>query len=412
MSCNHSNDNNVGSGTSPISNTNCRCTCNCNCGGAGVSPISEISPIFTCPPKKEVCCNGIHIPCFNRCTARTALNYVDSIFDIKKGEATAVTADFRVPLTGPGAQEANLISNFTSNNVWCNREFSPSPNAKFIVESAAARVISVAPCRPFDNDDIEINCKPLTSAQSVTAISPNLYQINLGEFASQIFFDDCRNGAKANIRIKPFKIGYTIQYTLCGTVIDGNCAYKFFIRFNDTNRCSLREEAGEMGEHYHQEPGLGAEAFLGARNVPDDFAMDLFNFDNNEVRDFVPPLPPKHHHDENCDKISSFVRGLCIPRRASIFPPYINLVYSYDVDFFNCVSIKYHRGMGPIAGAGLQDAQLDGLGCNPCPPCPTFGYFEIRGTSIITPSVLAESVRPIRALSLINPVEDPTFTED
>lgn len=402
MSCNFSNDNNVGSRT----NVTCNCANNSN-----TLATADISPLFTCPPKKEVCCSGIKVPCFNRCSTKTVLNYVDSVFDIKKGEATAIAVDFEIPLTGRGAQEANLISNFVaSSSCCCTREFIPSPSARFIVESASAKLLSIAPCRPFDNDDIEINCKPLTTGQSIRTITPNFVQIDLGEFAPQVNFNSCPNGANASIKVKPFKVGFTIRYTICGTVIDHNCHYKFFIQFDDTKEC-------------HKEKREDLREFIGEQNFPmgpqdsplfNQDGLDLpLEFLNNELDSNFQPSSDdcrkhddckKHDehkkHEERCDKISSFIKAICIPRRASIFSPFINLVYNYSVDLFDCIDIEF-RGKRSFG----SDDQFGSDGCH-----PNFGEFKIKGTSIITPSVFAESVQPIRAISLVNPVEDSTFT--
>lgn len=377
MSYKCSNDNNVESVISDLTNGGCNC------------------PVYNCPPKPNTCCNGNGLKNvrFNPNNIQPILTYADTVFDVQNGESTSIGVPFRIPLGGPGARDFDTVIHYTACDQCCNMcNFVPGPDAEFNVCSAEARILSVEPARQLSSNDIKVNCDSLFADQSLDKESANFYQLYLGTFDPSVDNAVCptTQGRNASISIKPYKLKYIIQYTICGTVTDEGQTYKFFIQ---------------------------------TRNK----------------RPFITE-----------DSVLNFVRQICIPKQASIFAPYVNLLFNYEVELVDCVRIKEVR-RGPKPGCnylqmdeengnygecgdahenfgeihyendvddiddinalnlggheefGLSDDDLE------CGRRRREGRFEIVGTAILEPTLHAEAVRPEKVVTIANVIPDPNY---
>lgn len=375
MSCKCSNDNNVESVISDLTNGGCNC------------------PVYNCPPKPNTCCNGngLRNIRFNSNNVQPVLTYADTVFDVQEGESTSIGVPFRIPLGGPGARDYDTVIHYTACGQCCNIcNFVPGPDAVFNVCSAEARIISVEPAKQLCSSDIKVNCDSLFADQSLDKESANFYELYLGSFDPAVDNAACPNtqGRNASISIKPYKLKYIIQYTICGTVTDEGQTYKFFI----------------------------------------------------QTRNKRPMITE--------DPVLNFIRQICIPKQASIFAPYVNLLFNYEVELVDCVRIREVRRM-PKAGCeypgmdeeheykgygdahedfgeihyendvdevedinalnlgreefGLSDEDVEGFRRR------REGRFEIVGTAILEPTLHAEAVRPVKVVTIANVIPDANY---
>lgn len=386
---NNSNDNTVRNMLKDLTNDGCSC------------------PTYTCPQRKNTCCNGngLRNVRFNPNNVQPILTYSDTIFDVQDGEATSVAVPFRIPFGGRRnggnggngriggngfnpADNYDTIVHYTNCNSCCQAcNFVPSENAIFNVCSAQVNIISAEPARDLTSDDIKVNCENLFADQSLDKESSNFYELFLGSFDPELDNAQCPNtqGRNASISINRYKLKYVIQLTICGTVTDNGQTYKFFIQTRNSR-----------------------------------------------------PLKTE-------DSVFNFIKQICIPKQASIFAPFVNLVFSYDVELVDCISISRRRRGGHrlendcscncscndednlnesidlseinfendmnLNGFDLQninDADLNGFNFNDDVNGRS-GAFEIVGTAIIEPKIHAEAIRPVKTVTIANIIQDPDF---
>lgn len=383
------------------------------CASKLLTNFGRICPEFNCPCPKPMCCNGngarsANFDCNN---LNKVLTYSDTIFDMKKGESTSIAIPFSIPLkcttaTGNhhGLNPYTTIVKYSrcpNDNARCccgeDCGYVPSPNAVFEVGSASVRILSIRPKDPLTTESVKVNCTSLFSDQALDEISPNFYQLRLGNFTPEVNNNQCpcSAGMCASITINPFQLQYVFEYTFCGTVIDGCKSYRFYIK---------------------------------------SINCDPLNTSNS---------------------VYNYIKGICIPKQATIYPPYVDISFGYTANIIDCVQIDKehpivtpphfdccdtcgcdHHGAhdtffdnteadffncncGTTASTSFEDDLMDNFmdgGCDTgtttgtiVPPTPVAGDFVITGVTSVNPVVYAESVLPQRTLTLGNIIDDRRF---
>lgn len=375
-------------------------------------------PQFDCPAPKPIFCNGnaARSVNFNCNDLSKILTYSDTIYDMKKGESTSIAVPFSIPLSNTnGNGKYSTVVKYTrcpnDGNCINDCNFTPGPNAKFEVGSASVKILSIQPYETLKARDVKVNCSTLFSDQTLDEISPNFYELRLGTFNSNIYGNNCPEltGMCASISLEPYRLKYVFEYTVCGVVIDNGCFYRFYIK------------------------SINCE-----------------------------PLVTKN-------SVFNYIKGICIPKQVTIYPPYVNLSLGYSANLIDCVEINnkhpyvcdtdfgcdcgcethndcftnatedldFNCGCGTTTEASFNAADIDNFmngcagpnpadtagcccppGCCPpgcchpgCCPQPVATDFVISGVTSVNPVIYAESVLPKKVLTLGNVINDPRFAE-